>query len=41
MRGSLTYQDIMYHISHEDVEILNKIIKDNIETTEKTKLALL
>jgi len=41
MRGSLTYQDIMYHISYEDVEILNKIIKDNIETTEKTKLALL
>jgi len=31
----------MYKISHEDLEILNKIIKDNIETTEKTRMPLI
>lgn len=31
----------MYHISHDDLEIFNRIIKDNIETTEKTRLPLL
>jgi len=31
----------MYHTTVEDREILNKIIKDNIETTEKTKMPLL
>jgi len=41
MRGSLSYNDLMYHITSEDVEILNNIIKDNIETVEKTKLPLL
>jgi hypothetical protein len=41
MRGSFSYENLMYHTSNEDREILNKIIKDNIETTEKTKLPLL
>lgn len=41
MRGSFSYENLMYHTSHEDREILNKIIKDNIETTEKTKMPLL
>ena len=41
MRGSFTYHDLMYKISHEDLEILNKIIKDNIETTEKTRMPLI
>ena len=30
----------MYHISVEDRDILNKIVKDNIETTEKTRMPL-
>lgn len=41
MRGSFTYTDLMYKISHDDIEILNKIVKDNIETVEKTKLPLI
>jgi len=41
MRGSMSYNDLMYKISHEDIEILNRIIKDNIDATEKSKLPLL
>jgi hypothetical protein len=40
MRGSITYKDLMYNISREDIEIFNNIIKDNIEATEKTRLPL-
>lgn len=41
MRGSLSFHDLMYKISHDDIEIYNQIIKDNIETTEKTKMPLI
>ena len=41
MRGSFSYHDLMYKITSEDLEILNKIIKENIETVEKTRLPLL
>ena len=41
MRGSLTYKDLMYHISNEDMEIFQNIIKDNIDATEKTRLPLI
>lgn len=37
MRGSISYADAM-ELSFTDRELINKIIKDNIETTEKTKL---
>jgi len=37
MRGSISYADAM-QLSFTDRELINKIIKDNIETTEKTKL---
>jgi hypothetical protein len=37
MRGSISYEDAML-LSFTDRELINKIIKDNIETTEKTKL---
>jgi hypothetical protein len=37
MRGSISYDDGMM-LSNQDIVIINKIIKDNIETTEKTKL---
>ena len=37
MRGGVTYNDIMM-MSHEEVEAINKIISDNLETTKKTKL---
>jgi hypothetical protein len=41
MRGSMSYHDLMYKISTDDLEIFNKIIQDNLETVEKTKLPLL
>ncbi len=41
MRGSFTYDDLMFKISTEDRKILNQIIKDNIETVNKTKMPLL
>ena len=41
MRGSLSYHDLMYKISHEDIEIYNQIVKDNIDATEKTRMPLL
>lgn len=37
----MSYHDLMYKISHDDLEIFQNIIKDNIETVEKTKLPLL
>lgn len=40
MRGSVSYDDLFFKISSEDREIMNKIVKDNIETTNKTKLPL-
>ena len=41
MRGSFTYDDLMFKISLEDRKILNNIIKENIETVNKTKMPLL
>jgi len=41
MRGSVTYEDLMFNISHEDIEIFNNIIKENIEMTEKARMPLL
>lgn len=37
MRGSISYDDGML-LSNVDLEIINKIIKDNLETTQKSKL---
>ena len=33
--GAFSYHDLMYKISVNDWEILNKIIKDNIVSAEK------
>ena len=41
MRGSLSYEDLFYKISVDDREILQNIINDNVETTNKTGLPLL
>ena len=41
MRGSLSYNELFHVISVEDKEILQNIIKDNIETTNKTGLPLI
>ena len=37
MRGSISYNDGML-LGQQDIELINKIIKDNLETTEKSKL---
>jgi hypothetical protein len=37
MRGSLSYSEGMM-LSRTDQEIINKIIKDNLETTKKSNL---
>lgn len=37
MRGSISYEDAVM-LSFEDREVISKIIKDNLETTEKTRL---
>lgn len=37
MRGSISYSDGML-LSFQDRVIINKIIKDNLETTQKSKL---
>ncbi len=41
MRGSFTYEDLMFRISKEDRDIINRIVKDNIEVVKETKLPLL
>ena len=38
MRGGVTSQELLHIYSYEDRIILSNIIKDNIETTQKTKL---
>lgn len=35
MRGSITYDEAM-QLSFEDKKLINKIIKDNLETTKKS-----
>lgn len=37
MRGGLTYDESML-LNKSEREIINQLIKDNIETTKKTKL---
>ena len=41
MRGAFTYDDIMYKISSEDKEIINKIAEENIEANTKTRLPMI
>ena len=38
MRGGVTSQELLNIYSYEDRTIMSNIIKDNIETTQKTKL---
>jgi len=37
MRGGMPY-DLAMNLSFQEKELINKIIKDNLETTEKTKM---
>ena len=37
MRGGISYNDIM-NMSPDEINNLNKIVEDNLETTKKSKL---
>ena len=37
MRGGLTY-DEAFNLSNQERDIINDIIKDNLETTKKSKM---
>lgn len=37
MRGGISYADIM-NLSMTDIDKINKLIEENLETTKKTKL---
>jgi len=41
MRGGITANDLFWLYSHEDIQIINDIIKENIDTVNKTGLPLL
>lgn len=38
MRGGMTITEA-YNLSPDDIEVLNNIVKDNLETTKKTGMA--
>ena len=38
MRGSLSYDDVMFKISADDKQIIAAIIEDNLEITKNTHL---
>lgn len=38
MRGGLNVNDLFWRYSFEDREMLQKVIKDNIELTKKTQM---
>lgn len=37
MRGGISYEDAMM-LSHVDRELIGKLIKENLETTQKTRM---
>lgn len=41
MRGGVSSEDLFWKYSVEDREIINKVIKDNIEATNKSGLPLI
>ena len=41
MRGGVDAHTLMYHTDIEDIEILQKVIDENLEATKKSGLPLL
>ncbi len=41
MRGGVNSQDLFFSYSVEDRKIMTEIIKENIETTKKSRLAII
>ena len=41
MRGGVSINDLMDRYSHEDLNILAEIIKENVENTKASQMALI
>jgi uncharacterized protein (DUF433 family) len=41
MRGGVTMEDLLHVYSYEDREMLYAIIKENINTTQETRIAFI
>jgi hypothetical protein len=41
MRGGVSSEELFHVFSYEDRQIMNEIIKDNIEATKKSRIGLL
>jgi hypothetical protein len=41
MRGGVSSHDLFHVYSYEDRQIINEIVKDNIEATKNSKLPLI
>lgn len=41
MRGGVSSHDLLWRLSFEDRQVMSNIIKDNIESTNKTGMPLL
>jgi hypothetical protein len=41
MRGGVSSEDLFHRYSYEDRNLLNELIKDNIEATKKSGLPLI
>lgn len=41
MRGGVNINDLLHTYSNDDILLLHKIIKENIELTQETKMPLL
>ena len=41
MRGGVNINDLLHTYSHEDRQIMNNIISDNIKTSKDAKMPLL
>lgn len=40
MRGGVNINDLFYHYSAEDVDLMSKIIKENIQATKENQMPL-
>jgi hypothetical protein len=41
MRGGVSSQDLFHVYSYEDRMLINEIVKENIETTKKSGMAII
>lgn len=41
MRGGVDYHNLLVETDLEDIEVMNRVIEDNIETVKKTNMPLL